>query len=326
MIISRTPFRVSLFGGGTDYPVWYRENGGSVISVSINKYSFITARYLPPFFEYKNRIRYYLQEETKCINDIKHPSVRECCKFLKIKDIEVVHNADLPARSGMGSSSTFTVGLLNALYGLKHYMPTKKELALNAIDIEQNLIGEHVGSQDQVAAAFGGLNRINFTKSDNIDVEPIIISQKRKTKLQNNLLLFFTGFARNASDIAKVQIENTNKKYDELNKISEITTEAFDIFNDSDKSIDELGDLLNKQWMVKKQITDIISNKDIDYIYNEGIKSGALGGKLLGAGGGGFILFYVNENNQERVKRALSDYLYVPFKFDYTGSKIIYYK
>ena len=213
MIISRTPFRISFFGGGTDYPVWYREHGGSVISTTINKYCFITARYLPPFFEFKNRIRYYQHEETQTTDEIQHPSVRECSKFLNFENgLEIVHNADLPAQSGLGSSSTFTVGLLNALYGLKNYMPTKRELALDAIHIEQNLIGESVGSQDQTAAAFGGLNKISFSQKDIIDVDSLIISNERRNELQNNLMLFFTGFSRTASDIAKKQIELTSQK------------------------------------------------------------------------------------------------------------------
>ena len=195
MIISRTPFRITLFGGGTDYPQWYNNYTGSVINATINKYCYITARELPPFFNYKNRIRYYLHEETDNLNDIKHPSVRETAKFLNMNQgIEIVHNADLPAQSGLGSSSTFTVGLLNALYGLKNYMPTKRELALNAIHIEQNLIRESVGSQDQTAAAFGGLNKIVFSKDNTIDVDPILISEKRLLELQNNLMLFFYGF------------------------------------------------------------------------------------------------------------------------------------
>ena len=204
MIISRTPFRISFFGGGTDYPVWYKKHGGCVISTTINKYSFITARYLPPFFNYKYRIRYYNHEETQTVGEIKHPSVRECAKYLEInKGLEIVHNADLPAQSGLGSSSTFTVGLLNTLHALQNYMPTKRELALSAIHVEQNLIGESVGSQDQTAAAFGGLNKISFNNVQVIDVDPIIISNERRTELQDNLMLFFTGFARSASNVAK---------------------------------------------------------------------------------------------------------------------------
>ena len=326
MIISRTPFRISFFGGGTDYPIWYEEHGGCVINATINKYCFITARYLPPFFKYKHRIRYYEHEETQTLDEIKHPSVRECAKFLKIdKGIEIVHNADLPAQSGLGSSSTFTVGLLNALHALKNYMPTKRELALEAIHVEQDLIGENVGSQDQTAATFGGLNRISFDGNKDIDVEPIIISNKRRNELEDNLLLFFTGFARTASEVARTQIEVTQKKEKELNMMMEICDKALECLIDTKESVDEFGKLLNDQWKIKRSLTKKITNKDIDSIYTVGIEAGALGGKLLGAGGGGFMLFYVPKENQKRVKDALKKKLCVPFRFENTGSKIIYY-
>ena len=306
MIISRTPFRISFFGGGTDYPVWYEKHGGHVINATINKYCFITARYLPPFFKYKHRIRYYQHEETQNLNEIKHPSVRECAKYLKIeKGLEIVHNADLPAQSGLGSSSTFTVGLLNALYALQNYMPTKRELALNAIYVEQDLIGESVGSQDQTAAAFGGLNRITFDYRKDIYVEPIIISNERLSELQGNLMLFFTGFARDASEIAKVQIEITPKKEKELNTMMEICNEGQRRLTDSNQSLDKFGELLDEQWKIKRSLTNKISNKDIDSIYTAGIEAGALGGKLLGAGAGGFMLFYVPKDKQGKVRSAL---------------------
>ena len=326
MIISRTPFRISFFGGGTDYPVWYEKNEGSVISATINKYCFITARYLPPFFDYKHRIRYYKHEETKTLEQIKHPSVRECAKFLNIKrGLEIVHNADLPAQSGLGSSSTFTVGLLNTLYTLQNYMPTKRELALQAITIEQKIIRESVGSQDQTAAAFGGLNRIFFNKERVIDVDPIIISKERLMKLQNNLMLFFTGFARTASKIAKKQIEVSLQKRTELHEMEEICNEGFKRLVDKKSSLNEFGRLLNEQWKVKRSMTSKISNNEIDSIYETGIKSGALGGKLLGAGGGGFMLFYVPSKKQKAVRDALKSKLLVPFRFEFTGSKIVYY-
>ena len=326
MIISRTPFRISFFGGGTDYPIWYEKHGGRVISATINKYCFITARYLPPFFKYKHRIRYYQHEETQKLDEIKHPSVRECAKYLKIdKGIEIVHNADLPAQSGLGSSSTFTVGLLNVLHALQNYMPTKRELALEAIHVEQNLIRESVGSQDQTAASFGGLNKISFNGNKDIDVEPIIISNERRTELQENLMLFFTGFSRNASEIAKKQIEVTPQKEKELNTIKEICDEGLKRLTDSKQSLDKFGELLDEQWKVKRSLTDKISTKEIDDIYKAGINAGSLGGKILGAGGGGFMLFYVPRNKQEKIKDALKSKLFVPFRFENTGSKIIYY-
>ena len=326
MIISRTPFRISFFGGGTDYPIWYEKNGGQVLSATINKYCFITVRYLPPFFKYKHRIRYYQHEETNSIDEIKHPSVRECLRYLKIeRGIEIIHNADLPAQSGLGSSSTFTVGLLNALHALQNYMPTKRELALEAIKIEQDKIGEMVGSQDQTAAAFGGINKISFSSSTNIEVDPIIISSKRRENLEEKLMVFFTGFARNASEIAKEQIKITNKKEKELNRMIQIFNQGINILTNEKESLDKFGELLNEQWKLKRSLTDKISNKEIDDIYEAGINAGALGGKLLGAGGGGFMLFYVPLDKQEKVKSILKAKLFVPFRFEHTGSKIIYY-
>lgn len=326
MIISRTPFRISFLGGGTDYPNWYKEHGGCVISTTINKYSFVTVRYLPPFFDYKYRIRYFAHEETQTLNEIKHPSVRECAKYLQIKKgFEIVHNADLPAQSGLGSSSTFTVGLLNALYSLKNCMPTKKELVLDAIHVEQNLIGEYVGSQDQTAAAFGGLNKISFNSMNDIEVDPIILPSERRYALQENLMLFFTGFSRNASDLAKVQIEATCNNENKLNTIVEICNEGLSVLIDTKQPIDNFGKLLGEQWKVKRELTDKISNNEIDSIYEAGLSAGALGGKLLGAGGGGFILFYVKKNKQYKVRSALKRLLYIPFSFEFTGSKIIYY-
>ena len=326
MIISRTPFRISFFGGGTDYPIWYEKHGGTVINTTINKYCFITARYLPTFFKYKHRIRYYKHEETQNIDEIKHPSVRECAKFLNIdKGLEIVHNADLPAQSGLGSSSTFTVGLLNTLHALRNYMPTKRELALDAIHVEQNLIGESVGSQDQTAAAFGGLNRITFDSNKNIEVEPMIIDHSRYTELQNNLMLFFTGFARNASTVAKKQIEVTPQKERELHLMKEICSEGFEQLTNSKIPLLEFGKLLNDQWEIKRSLTNKISNQAIDDIYQAGINAGASGGKLLGAGGGGFMLFYVPKENQNAVKNALKSKMFVPFRFEVTGSKIIYH-
>lgn len=324
MIISKTPFRISFFGGGTDYPKWYQNNGGQVISATINKYCFITARYLPPFFSYKHRIRYYINEETQTINDIKHPSVKEVMKFLGINNgIEIVHNADLPARSGLGSSSSFTVGLLNALNALDNKSVSKKELALNAIHIEQNLIKEFVGSQDQTAAAYGGINKISFTKN-RIDVDPVIIPKERINLLEQNLFLVFTGFSRTASEIAKKQIKITNKKTKELNLMKDICDQGYKYLVDPKESLDAFGKLLHEQWEIKRSITNIISTTDIDSIYLSGMDSGAIGGKLLGAGGGGFMLFYVPEERQNKFKENMKNKLIVPFIFDYKGSEIIY--
>lgn len=327
MIISRTPFRISFFGGGTDYPAWYRENGGgAVISTSINKFCYITCRYLPPFFDYKYRIRYTQREETQNIEEIKHPVVRECLKFLGIEQgIDMVHASDLPARTGIGSSSSFTVGFLNTLYALKGKMVTKRQLALDAIHFEQNLLKENVGSQDQVIAAFGGFNKIEFGGPQEITVFPITLSDKKLDLLQDQLMLFFTGFSRNASDIAAEQIKNIPEKKKELKIMMEIAEEALKILNDTQDDFDDFGKLLHEAWKVKQSLSSNITNSHIGEIYEAAMNSGALGGKLLGAGGGGFILFFVKPEIQAKVKERLKKILYVPFKFENLGSQIIYY-
>jgi D-glycero-alpha-D-manno-heptose-7-phosphate kinase len=326
LIICRTPTRISFFGGGTDYPIWYEKNGGSVLSTSINKYSYITVRYLPKFFDYKYRIRYYKTEETDNLSEIEHPSVRECAKFVGIEEgFEMAHNSDLPAGSGLGSSSTFTVGMLHSLYALKSYMPTRRELAVNALHVEQELIGEAVGSQDQIAAAWGGFNKISFGGERNFEVDPIILSKDRLKELQDNLLLCFTGYSRSAPKIAEVQISETPSKYRELNDMQSLTTAAFELLKDSSGDLDEFGRMLNTQWRIKKSLASKITNSKLDQIYDVGIKNGAIGGKILGAGGGGFMLFYAQKEKQQKIIESLSSKLFVPFRFDNSGSKIIYY-
>lgn len=326
MIISRTPFRISFFGGGTDYPVWYRENGGAVLATSINKYCYITCRYLPPFFEHKYRVVYSKIEHTMTISEIQHPSARETLNFLNInRGVEIHHDGDLPARTGLGSSSAFTIGLLNALYALKGKMVTKRQLALDAINIEQDLIKENVGSQDQTTASFGGFNKIEFGGEQQIQVSPITINSRKLQLLQDNLMLFFTGFSRTASEIAGEQIKQTPNKKNELNKMLEMVDDAISILNGSDSDITDFGRLLHESWLIKRSLTDKISNQHIDNIYEEAINAGALGGKLLGAGGGGFVLFFVEPEFQSKVKEKLKHLLYVPFKFESLGSQIIYY-
>lgn len=325
MIISRTPFRISFFGGGTDYPAWYNENGGTVLSTTINKYCYITVRYLPPFFEYNYRIRYFQREEAKKISEIKHPSVREIFNFLKVKGgIDLVHHADLPAMSGLGSSSTFTVGLLHAIYSLKNQMVSKRQLALDAIRIEQDVNRENVGSQDQTAAAFGGLNRINFGGKNKIQVEPILLPARREELFYSHLLLFFTGFSRIASDISKEQIDLINKKRINLHDIQNSVEEGLSIIC-GNQPITNLGKLFDEQWKIKRSLTSKITNNEIDDIYLKATKAGALGGKILGAGGGGFMLLFAPPEKHNSVKKALSKLLHVPFKFDSLGSQIIYY-
>jgi D-glycero-alpha-D-manno-heptose-7-phosphate kinase len=326
MIISRTPTRISFFGGGTDYPNWYLENGGSVVSTTINKYSYITVRDLPPFFSYRHRIRYYEHEETQTLDEIRHPAVREVAKYLKFEGgLEMVHNADLPARSGLGSSSTFTVGMLHALYALQGHMPTKRELAANALVVEQDKIGETVGSQDQIAAAFGGFNHIEFHKGGGFSVNPVIAGPTRLEELQNNLLLCFTGFARTASEVAKTQVAKVEINAPLLNQMIEITNTGLKILTNQNQSLDELGDLLDIQWNLKRQLSSAVTNTEIDEIYSRGLSAGALGGKLLGAGGGGFMLFYAPRHSHDSIRSALGEKMFVPFRFENTGSSIVYY-
>ena len=326
MLISRTPLRISFFGGGTDYPNWYQENNGGVISTTINKYSYITLRYLPKFFEYKYRLRYYVTEQINSIDEIKHPSIRECAKKLEIEDgFEIVHNGDLPASSGLGSSSTFTVGMLNAFYALKNKMPTKADLALEAIDIEQNKIKEVVGSQDQVAASFGGFNYIEFGGKDVFKVNPVTIGNEKLEKLQESMLLCFTGFARSASAIAKFQIERSTENKYLLEEIGSITLEALELLNSNNLEIENFGTLLDKSWKLKRNLSSKISSAQIENIYETGMSHGAFGGKLLGAGGGGFMLFCAPREIHENIKKSLPNHLFVPFKFENTGSQIIYY-
>lgn len=326
MIITRTPFRISFFGGGTDYPVYYKEHGGAVLSTTINKYCYLTCRYLPPFFDHKFRIRYMKREETKEIDEIQHPSVRECLKFAGIdKGIEMVHTSDIPAMSGIGSSSSFTVGFINALYALQGKIVTKRKLAFDAIHVEQDLIGEHVGSQDQAAAAFGGLNRIEFGGSDGIFVQPMTIGSDKVDYLQEHMLFYFTGFSRRASEIAKEQIKQTPKKVKELKLMREMVDEAVNIINGGLASFVDFGKLLHESWMLKRSLTKKISNNDIDQIYETAIHAGALGGKICGAGGGGFLLLFVPPENQPKVKEVMKDFLIVPFRFETLGSHVIHY-
>jgi D-glycero-alpha-D-manno-heptose-7-phosphate kinase len=326
MIISRTPFRISFFGGGTDYPAWYREHGGAVLSTAINKYCYITCRYLPPFHDFKHLIRYYKREEAQSVDDIQHPSVRECLKFLEFEQgIDLVHHADLPARSGLGSSSTFTVGLLHALYALKHEMPTKRQLAINAINIEQDRIGEHVGSQDQVAAAFGGLNKIEFGGPQEISVRPLIMRPERFEALQQHMMLFFTGYSRTASEVAADQIAQIPNKTANLRQMMQLVEEAESLLLSKEDRLNDFGRLLHEQWMLKREMSSRISTPEIDSIFDTAMKAGALGGKLLGAGSGGFMMMFVEPDKQKAVAQALDKLLHVPFRFDTLGSQIIYY-
>lgn len=328
MIISRTPYRISFFGGGTDYPAWYNEHGGAVLSTTIDKYCYITCRYLPPFFEHKSRIVYSKIESVSSTSEIRHVSVRECLNYLNIsKGVEIHHDGDLPARSGIGSSSSFTVGLLNALYALKGEMISKYDLAKTAIYVEQNLNKENVGSQDQAAAAFGGFNKYVFHQDGDISVTPVVIPKVKLDLLQDHFLLYFTGLSRTASEIAIHQIESTRKKENtaQLNAIKQMVDDAIKILNKNNDDMEDFGRLLDEAWNLKRSLTDKVSTSEIDYLYDRAKKAGATGGKLLGAGGGGFMLFFVPPRYKASVKEELKDFLEVPFSFENQGSQIVFY-
>lgn len=326
MIISKTPHRISFFGGGTDYPPYYLKHGGKVLGVGIDKYSYINIRKLPPFFEHRHRIVYSKQENVTDLKDIVHPSVRETLEYFNVDyGISIHHDGDIPARSGMGSSSAFTVGLVKSLYALEGKMISKGELAKTAIHIEQNLIKEHVGSQDQTFAAYGGLNTIEFLQSGEIVVNPIILPPERLSEFEGSLMLFFTGISRIASEVAKDQIEKTEVNEPSLHAMKKLVDDAFDILT-SNTDLRLFGEMLNETWRLKRSLSGKISNSEIDDMYATALKAGALGGKLLGAGGGGFMLFFVPQGKQEGVKAALSNYLHIPFNFDFGGSEIIVYE
>ena len=327
MIISRTPHRISFFGGGTDYPEYYLQHGGKVLGVAINKYSYLNIRQLPPFFEYKHRVVYSKQENVNTLDEIMHPSVRETLKYLDIKyGLSIHHDGDIPARSGMGSSSAFTVGLLNSVHALNGNITSKMELTKEAIYIEQKLIQENVGSQDQAFAAHGGLNIIDFMQNGEISVSPVILKKERLLEFQDNIMLFFSGLSRTASEVLDEQIKNTTINIPNLNKMKDLVDEAYAVLVNPLRPLREFGELLNYTWQLKKSLSSKVTNENIESMYKKAIEAGAIGGKLLGAGGGGFMAFYVEKENQERVIRALNGYLHIPFNFDYDGSKIVVYE
>jgi D-glycero-alpha-D-manno-heptose-7-phosphate kinase len=324
MIITRTPLRISFFGGGTDYPVWYREHGGAVLSTTIDKCCYITCRRLPPFFEYHSRISYSKVENVTQNSAIEHPSVRGCLQFLGIDEgVEIHHVADLPARTGLGTSSAFTVGFLLGLYALREQMRNKHALALDAIHVEQEVVKEAVGSQDQISAAYGGFNRINFHANGELEIKQVITPAARLTALQQHCALFFTGFSRTASEIAKEQIKVTPQRKRELEAMGQMVDEAEAIVSNPNRSLDEFGHLLHESWQIKRTLTQNITNNSLDEIYEAGRSAGALGGKLLGAGGGGFMLFFVAPERRKELRMRLKNLLCVPFSFSNRGSQVI---
>jgi D-glycero-alpha-D-manno-heptose-7-phosphate kinase len=326
MIISRTPFRISFFGGGTDYPAWYHQHGGAVLAVSINKYCYLTCRYLPPFFEHRIRLVYSKIESCQSFEEISHPAVREILRHLQVeRGLEIHHDGDLPARSGMGSSSAFVVGLLHALYALQGQMPSKQQLTKESIFIEQEALKETVGSQDQVSAAYGGLNHISFLPNGEISVRPMTLTQERIQELNSHLMLFYTGIKRTASDIAGSYVTDLDAKRRQLRIIKDLVEESIAILN-SNQPLTGFGELLHEAWQAKRSLSDKVSNPEVDDLYATARTAGAIGGKLTGAGGGGFLLLFVPPAQQQEVREKLSKLIHVPFKFEFSGSQIIFFE
>ena len=324
MIITQTPFRMSFFGGGTDFSGFYNEHGGAVLSTTFDKYAYVTVRHLPPFFDYRTHLTYSKEEKVNSIEEIKHPAIRNAMQWLDMHKIRMTYEADLPARSGLGTSSSFAVGMLEAFYALKGKYADKRKLADDAIYLERTLCAESGGIQDQIAASFGGFNRIDFSR-DGYTVRPVIMNRERKEELNNQLMLFFTGFSRFSSDIQKGTEKSMKDKTSQLIEMYHLVDEAEKILTDKNISLNDFGKLLDYTWKLKRGISAGISTGSIDEQYAKAMNAGALGGKLLGAGGGGFLLFYVPLEKQADVKNALQDPMCVPFKFENDGTKIIYY-
>ena len=324
MIITQTPFRMSFFGGGTDMEEYFKEYGGAVLSTTFDKYCYVTVRHLPRFFEYKTHLTYSKMEYVNSYEEIQHPAIRNAMKMLDMHELRLTYESDLPARSGLGTSSSFAVGMLNAFYSLKGKYVSKKQLADEAIYLERILCKEAGGWQDQIAASFGGFNRINFNK-DGYEVLPVIVSPERKKMLNSNLMMYFTGFTRFSSEVQKRNAVGKEDRIAQLKEMCALVDEAEQILVDKTRNLDDFGRLLDKTWKLKRQTGARVSTNSIDEFYEKGIEAGALGGKLLGAGGGGFLLFYVQPEFQEKVKKAMKDLLYVPFEFEDGGTRVIHY-
>ena len=324
MIISRTPLRMSFFGGGTDVDEYFKEYGGAVLSTTFDKYVYVNVRRLPGFFDYRNQVTYSRIERVDSVESIEHPAVRNAMIMLGMKDLIVNYDADLPARTGLGSSSSFAVGMLNAFYALNGIYVGKKKLADDAIYLERELCNEAGGWQDQIAASFGGMNRIDFS-NDGYSVHPVIIHPNRKSELNGNLMMFFTGFARFSADIQEETKKHIKDKKAQLMEMKSLVYEAESLLEDPNRDLNEFGRMLDYTWKLKRQTGVKISTDEIDEMYRKAIDAGALGGKLLGAGGGGFLLFYVEKDKKTSVREALSGYLEIPFMFEKMGTEIIYY-
>lgn len=324
MIITKTPFRMSFFGGGTDMPDFFKEYGGAVLSTTFDKYCYVNVRHLPRFFDYSTELTYSKAERVNSIDDIQHPAIRNAMKLLDMHEIRLTYEADLPARSGLGTSSSFAVGMLNAFYALKGKYADNKKLADEAIYLEREMCQEVGGWQDQIAASFGGFNRINFN-ADGYEILPIIISPERKKQLNENLMMFFTGFTRFSSDVQKANESGKADKTTQLKEMLSLVDDAERILTDKSVNLDEFGRLLDHTWKLKRQTGSAVSTNSIDELYEKGMQAGALGGKLLGAGGGGFLVFYVQPERQQAVKEAMKVLMHIPFKFENEGTKVIHY-
>lgn len=326
MVITRTPFRVSFFGGGTDYPDWFQKHGGLIVGTTFQRYCYISCRNLPPFFNHKTRIVYSQTEEVNHPDEIRHPAIRGCLKALNISDgLEIHHDGDLPARSGLGSSSSFTVGFLLSLEAMRHRMPTKRNLADMAIKVEQELLKEHVGIQDQILASFGGFQMIHILPTGEYEVRPMILPPAYLRSFEDHILLGFTGLTRNSTQVAGRHIEAIRNGTTAMSEIHSLARQGIDAIS-GQQDFSEIGRLLQDGWHIKRGNADGVSNSDIDDIFNVAMKAGAYGGKLLGAGGGGFIMFLAPPKLHEKIKAALPKIrVWVPFKFDVTGSQVIFH-
>jgi D-glycero-alpha-D-manno-heptose-7-phosphate kinase len=325
VIISRTPYRISFFGGGTDYPAWYRRHGGAVLATSIDKYCYLTCRYLPPFFEHRIRVVYSHIENCHTIDDINHPAVREILRFLKFdRGAEIHHDGDLPARSGIGSSSSFCVGLLHALYALRGRMPSKQQLAMESIHLEQEVLKETVGAQDQVTVAYGGFNRVAFHPNGEISVHPVTIAPERTRDLNDHLLLFFTGVKRTSSQVARSYADNLDAHRRDLRIAKDLVGEAISVL-EGGQDLTAFGELLHEAWVAKRSLSEKVSSAELDGIYQTALDAGAVGGKITGAGGGGFLLLFAPPDRHALLKRKLERLIHVPFRFESSGSQIIFF-
>lgn len=324
MIITKTPFRMSFFGGGTDMEGFFKENGGAVISTTFDKFCYVNVRHLPRFFDWTTELTYSKIEKVTDVDDINHPAVRNAMKMLDMHEIRLTYEADLPARSGLGTSSSFAVGMLNAFYALKGKYADKKKLADEAIYLERVLCKEAGGWQDQIAASYGGFNRIKFN-ADGYEVLPVIISPERKKQLNDNLLMFFTGFTRFSAAVQQTNNLGAKDKIAQLKEMLSLVDDAEKVLTDKNADLDDFGRLLDHTWRLKRQTGSAVSTDSIDGLYEKGISAGALGGKLLGAGGGGFLVFYVQPEKRKLVKETMKDLMYIPFEFENGGTRVIHY-